>query len=260
MPVQPSPEWPAHAPAAARWRTARRRCSLDRGALRGVPAFLALLVAGSAAAQLAATASVISDYRYRGITLSDRKPALQGAVTWDAPGGAYAGAFASSVHLGAPAGANAQIVAFGGYAARFEPESSFEFGGDYAAFTSAPDDNYGEVFAGATYAGISGRVSYSPRYFGQPASGTYAEIEASPSLTERVRLVAHAGVLRARYGGYYGPASAQNVVDARIGAALELEGLRVQVAWVGVSNHNAGRSLTGATSPNTVVLTLTHAF
>jgi uncharacterized protein (TIGR02001 family) len=221
---------------------------------------LALLVAGSAVAQVTATASVTSDYRYRGVTLSDRKPALQGGLTWDAAGGAYAGLFASSVRLAAPAGANVQIVGFAGYAARLTPDASVELGGDYAAFTAAADDNYGEVFAGATYAGVSARLYYSPRYFGQSASGTYAEIDASPSLTERVRLVAHAGALRTHYENYYGLSAARNVFDGRIGVAAEFEWFRLQLAWVGVSNHNAGRALTGVTSPNTVVLTLSRAF
>lgn len=260
MPVQPSREWPAHAPAAAPSRAARRSHRRDRDALRAAAGLLALLLAGSAAAQLAATATIVSDYRYRGVTLSDRKPALQGSVTWDAPGGAYAGVFASRVRLAAPAGANAQIVAFAGYAARLDPDASVEAGGDYAAFTADADDNYGEMFVGATYAGISGRLSYSPRYFGQSAGGTYAELEVSPSLAERVRLVAHAGVLRTRYESYYGLSSAQNVFDGRVGVVVDFEWFRAQLAWVGVSNHNAGRALTGTTSPNTVVLTLTRAF
>lgn len=219
-----------------------------------------MLLAGSAAAQLAATATIASDYRYRGVTLSDRKPAVQGGATWDAPGGAYAGLFASSVRLAAPAGANAQIVAFAGYAARLDAAASVELGGDYAAFTAAADDNYGEIFVGATYAGISGRLSYSPRYFGQSSGGTYAELEASTTLAERVRLVGHAGVLRTRYETYYGLSSTQNVFDGRVGVAVDFEWFRAQLAWVGVSNHNAGRAIAGTTSPNTVVLTLTRAF
>ena len=247
---------PAHAPAAAPSRTAPRPRHLDRSAA----ALLSLLIAGSAAAQVAATASVTTDYRYRGITLSDRKPAVQGGATWDTSIGAYAGAFASSVRLAAPAGTNAQIIAFAGYARRLTPDASFELGGDYVAFTAAADENYGEIFVGAAYAGVSGRVSYSPRYFGQSASGTYAEIDAAPQLSERIRLVAHAGVLRARYEHYYGSSGVQNFVDGRIGVAIDFDAFRMQLAWVGVNNHDAGRALTGTTSPNTVVLTITRAF
>lgn len=222
------------------------------------------MLAGGARAQLSGTVSAVSDYRYRGTTLSDRKPAAQFGVNYDAPSGVYVGAFGSTVRLASPAGANFQFIAFAGYAQRVTPALSLEAGADYALFTGASDDDYGEIFVGAATDTVNARVYYSPRYFGLSANGWYAELNASQPLAERVRLTGHIGFLRASYPTYYGPnyygLAQQNVVDGRIGVAVDFDVGRVELAWVGVSDKNAAYRITGTSSPNTVVLTLSHSF
>lgn len=64
-----------------------------------------LLCAGSAAAQAAATApvsleaeiGVVSDYRFRGYSLSDRDPAIQGGLTAGLAGGVYGSVWTSTI-------------------------------------------------------------------------------------------------------------------------------------------------------------------
>jgi uncharacterized protein (TIGR02001 family) len=67
-------------------------------------------------ADLAFNAGVTSDYRYRGISQSRLKPAVQGGVDFSA-GGFYLGAWASSIKWIKDAGgnANAEIDLYGGY-------------------------------------------------------------------------------------------------------------------------------------------------
>jgi uncharacterized protein (TIGR02001 family) len=71
--------------------------------LRGA-ALLLCAAAQSATAQLSGTLSAVSDYRYRGVTFSDRRPAAQAGLAYDDPSGWYAGAFGSTVRLGSPPG------------------------------------------------------------------------------------------------------------------------------------------------------------
>lgn len=63
---------------------------------------------------------VVSDYRYRGLSLSDEKPALQAGATFSAPGGWYAGTWGSTIEeygVGADGdGANVEIDLFVGKA------------------------------------------------------------------------------------------------------------------------------------------------
>ena len=67
--------------------------------LRGAVALWTLLCASEACAQVSGSVTLVSDYRYRGISLSDGRPTAQLSVAYDRPDGWYMGAFASRVRL-----------------------------------------------------------------------------------------------------------------------------------------------------------------
>jgi uncharacterized protein (TIGR02001 family) len=264
MPVPPLQGQWARAPVDARWRATQVRQRLrDNSALRGAAALLFCVFAGGVSAQISGTASVVSDYRYRGITLSDRKPAAQVGLTYDDPLGWYAGAFGSTVRLAPPAGPSFQATVFAGFASRVASGISLDAGADYSAFSGAADDNYGEVYLGVASENVSARIYYAPDYFGQHANAIYGEINAVQPLFDRVSFLLHLGFLTTRaYSPYslYGPRSTQNVVDGRIGLGANFDLFRLELAWVGISNANIGYLIAGSRSPNTVVLTVSHAF
>jgi len=250
--------------ANARWSL--RSWLLDCVSLRAAAALLVCAWTSPSAGQLSGTLSAVSDYRYRGFTLSDRMPAAQAGVAYDNPRGWYAGAFGSTVRLKPPRGSSSyvQSIVYAGYAARLSPGFSVEAGGDYSAFAGASDLDYGEVFVGASTADLNARIYYSPRYFGGPSGGLYGEIGALQPLVERVRLDLHVGFLRYRYESAYVvlPAweSTQHAIDGRVGLRIELDPFELAIAWVGVSNHTAGYLISGSRSPNTAVATLSLAF
>lgn len=229
--------------------------------MRSAATVLFCAIASGASAQISGTVSVVSDYRYRGITLSEQKPAAQLGVTYDDPAGWYAGVFGSTVRLAPPAGPSFQAMAFAGFASRLPSGISLEAGGDYSAFTGAGSDDYGEIFLGVATENLSARIYYSPRYYGQSANAVYAEINGALPLGDRVRLLVHVGYLSTRAGyGYPGSPSDQHVVDARIGLGAVFDLIQVELAWVGISDKYLAYRITGNDSPNTVVLTLSHAF
>jgi len=137
--------------------------------LRALAALALCACATGAAAQLSGTLSGVSDYRYRGNTLTDRMPAAQAGVTYDDPKGWYAGAFGSTVRLKPPGGTSSyfQGIGYAGYATRVAAGISVEAGGDYAAFAGSSELDYGEVFLGVATDSVSARVYDSPRYFGE---------------------------------------------------------------------------------------------
>jgi uncharacterized protein (TIGR02001 family) len=238
----------------------------DGAVLRGVVALLLCFSTSGAIAQFSGTASGVSDYRYRGITFSDRKPAAQAGLAYDDSTGWYAGAFGSTVLISPPHGSTSyfQAVGYAGYAMRLPGGVSAEAGGSYSAFAGEGDINYGEVYVGAATNSLGARIYYSPRYFGQSSNSVYGEIDATQPLIDRVRLRAHVGFLRYRYESPYEPMRAgqptQNVVDGRIGLRFDLDVLQLEIAWVGVSNHTAAYVITGSSSPNTVVAALSLSF
>ena len=243
-----------------------RRRLVDSSAVRCAATLLLWAFVTGANAQISGTASIVSDYRYRGITLSDLKPAAQIGLTYDGPFGWYAGAFASTVRLAPPAGPGIQAMAFTGFASRLTSDISVEAGGDYSAFTGAAGDDYGEAYLGVASDKLSARIYYSPRYYGQRASAWYGEINGAQPLTERVRLLAHVGFLITRTTDPYAPPVEQHIVDGRIGLGADFDLFHVELVWVGLggsianNSANAGYRITGSSSPNTVVLTLSRQF
>lgn len=73
---------------------------------------------GDGGLDITATVTGVSDYRFRGVSLSDRDPALQGSVdlSWN---GFYAGAWASSIAR--TAGTNVELDLYAGYAGSAGP-------------------------------------------------------------------------------------------------------------------------------------------
>ena len=235
-------------------------------AVLGGAALLICAAAESVSAQLSGTLAGVTDYRYRGVTFSDRKPAAQAGLTYDDASGWYVGALGSTVRLDPPGGASSkfQVIGYAGYAVRLASGVSLEVGGDYAAFSGATDLNYGEVFIGAATENLTARIHYSPRYFGTSSDSIYGEINATHPLTDTLRLHVHLGFLRYRYdypyGYLYGLTPTKNVIDGRIGLRTDIDRVQLEVAWVGVSDHSAAYFVTGRTSPNGVVATLSISF
>jgi uncharacterized protein (TIGR02001 family) len=249
----------------ARWQVARPRSRLvDSSAVRGAATLLFCVLATGVSAQVSGTASVVSDYRYRGITLSDQKPAAQIGLSYDGPLGWYAGAFASTVRLAPPAGPGIQAMVFTGFASSLPSGISIEAGGDYSVFSGASGYNYGETYLGVARENLSARIYYSPRYYGQRANAWYGEINGAQPLIDPVRLLVHVGYLSSHSTYPYGPQVEQHPLDWRIGIGADIDLFHFEVAWVGIrtanSIANVGYLITGSTSPNTVVLTLSRQF
>jgi uncharacterized protein (TIGR02001 family) len=81
---------------------------------------VALCVAGhTAEAQdswglLLPSVSLVSDYRYDGVSASDRRPTIQGVLHWWRPDNFYAGVFASGVDYNDPGDTRLEIDIYGG--------------------------------------------------------------------------------------------------------------------------------------------------
>jgi len=93
--------------------------------------------------------SAVSNYRYRGVSLSHNDPAAQAAIVYDDPQGWYAGAFASTVRIGNPTANEVQGIFFAGYARTIPFGATFEAGIVYSGFTGPTSYAYPEVMIGA---------------------------------------------------------------------------------------------------------------
>jgi uncharacterized protein (TIGR02001 family) len=93
---------------------------------------------------------LVSDYRFRGISLSGRGPAAQGSITVTHQSGLYGGFWASSIDETA-GGAEIELDLVTGYSGELSQGLSIDALLTYYAYPSDPDINYGEVWVTFAY-------------------------------------------------------------------------------------------------------------
>jgi len=164
--------------------------------LRWLLAIGTALIATPSLAQISGSASLASDYRFRGVSLSQGRPAAQADLSYDHGSGWYGGLFGSNVQFDDDPRREAQVVGYVGYARRLSGGLGIDAGATYSTFSGGDGYNYAELHAGFTTAQFSGRLYYAPNYFGEDSRTLYAELNASHRLADKVRLIGHAGVLQ----------------------------------------------------------------
>lgn len=193
---------------------------------------VALCAAAGAQAQVAGSASIQSDYRYRGVSLTGGKPAVSLSIAYDHESGLYAGvsAFGAS---GADNSVRFGATGYFGYVARVSPSTAWDLGVTHSAYeVNAPQNSsfgYTEIYTGIVKDHFSVHLHYSPDYFGQGASTVYVDLDGAYRPSRRWRLFGHVGLLTP----IAQPASSGSFrerYDLRAGAAAEFARGEVQLA------------------------------
>jgi uncharacterized protein (TIGR02001 family) len=150
-----------------------------------------------AEAQIIGSASLESDLRFRGYSLSSGDPAATVDLGYDHESGLYLNGSASAgFDQSEPALLAWQLNA--GYAARISPTVSIDAGAVrswYTRHSSVGHAHYTEIYLGATAHGISSHVYYSPDYLRPGVHTLYADVETTLSLAPKWWLTGHAGLL-----------------------------------------------------------------
>lgn len=216
--------------AACRPRTLARAACRAPSRGRRSAAILAAVVAAAvlaapAHAQLSASASLVSDYSVRGISLSQGRPEAQLRVDYDASGGWYLGTLASGVSL-PDSNARQQLLAYGGYAQRLPSGLSWEAGALDVSFLHDTEYRYHEFYAGLAGGGTSARLYYSPAYYGNGRT-LYAELNHTVPLRGHLSLSAHLGLLHPVGDSGEGP---RQTIDGRLALGMDFGDLNLQLA------------------------------
>lgn len=126
-------------------------------------ALVALMWASPAAAvDVSGDIGLVSDYRYRGLSLSRGRAAVQGSVTIEHDSGLYAEAWASTLeHPGDPTDSEVDLTA--GYSKDLSAALNMDLSGTFFVYPSAGSDNYFEATAlvTATHGAASGSLGLS---------------------------------------------------------------------------------------------------
>ncbi|HTN65946.1 MAG TPA: TorF family putative porin [Burkholderiaceae bacterium] len=208
--------------------------------------------AATPASPLSANLALVSDYRFRGLSQSFRRPALQGGFDYAHPSGFYVGNWNSSVSGNQyNNGAGLEMDFYGGY--KFEPvkDVSADVGLLYYAYpgasigSSGQKYNNGELYFSFGYRWFSAKYSYGLTDFfglntrsggangGSKGSG-YLDLNANFAIAEKTTLTLHAGHQAVRHYGQL------DYADYKLGVARDLGFATLGLALVGT---NADRAL-----------------
>jgi uncharacterized protein (TIGR02001 family) len=176
--------------------------------------------AAPAASPLSFNIGVVSDYRYRGISQSRLKPALQGGADYAASSGLYVGTWASTISWIKDAGSLVsptvdsgstplEIDLYGGYKGDIVKDSiSFDIGGLYYLYegnkydkTGGANANTFEIYGALTFGVFTAKYSHAvTNLFGFGGTGNpdskssgYLDLSATVDLGSGFSLTPHVG-------------------------------------------------------------------
>jgi uncharacterized protein (TIGR02001 family) len=183
-----------------------------------VPTLIALAVgsvSGLAQAQTATPESTLSynvgvssDYRYRGISQSALKPALQAGVDYADKSGFYVGAWGSTIKWIKDAGgdSNVELDLYGGYKGAVG-DVSYDVGFlryEYPSNKLAVSANTNEIYGAATYGPATLKYSHAVSNlfgFADSKNSYYVDLSVTLDLGEGYSLVPHVGYQSVKNNG-----------------------------------------------------------
>lgn len=152
----------------------------------------AMALAASAAlpslayADVAFNAGVVTDYRYRGISQSRLKPAVQGGLDFSA-GAFYVGAWGSTIKWvkDSDGGASTELDLYAGYKAEIAKDLTLDvgvLGYIYSGHKLAVSPNTTEIYGALTYGAFTAKYSHSTTNlfgFSNSKSSGYLDLNAT---------------------------------------------------------------------------------
>lgn len=212
--------------------------------------------------------TLVSQYRFRGIGLSDEKAALQGTLNLNHKSGAYVGAWASSLDgFGELGGSNLELDLYGGYRHEFAKGLTLDAGLLYYAYLGSKGGKF-EFFE--PYANVSGKIGSATVKVGAAFAPAQKAIGGNSNIYlfndnslavagTPIALISHIGWSKGRTtltpGGDY--------LDWALGAQASWRNLTAGVAYVDTDISRRDALAAGATKgivDSAVVLSLGASF
>jgi uncharacterized protein (TIGR02001 family) len=192
-----------------------------------------LLCATAARAQLGATLAVDSDYRYRGVSLSNSQPSGRATLNYDAPERWYAGASLTRAAL-TTIDSYTQVLGYAGWSTPVGDGRDLELGIDASHFSGIPGYDFAEAYLGLLDQRWTARVYFAPDYYGRHVDVVYGELDVHVPLDERSRVFAHVGALLPVHGAAGDADRAR--LDLSVGAGITWRGWDFHAAGVAASS------------------------
>jgi uncharacterized protein (TIGR02001 family) len=210
----------------------------------------AAIVPALSQAQVAYNVGAVSDYRYRGISQTRLKPALQGGVDYTA-GAFYVGAWASTIKWikDGGGGANVELDLYGGYKGEITKGLTYDAGllaYIYPGHDLAVSPQTTEIYGALTYGPATLKYSHSVNNlfgFDDSKGSGYIDLAATFEITDGWMITPHIGRQTVKNFG------AASYTDASLTVSKDFKGLVVSLAAVdtntsayrGANNKDLGK-------------------
>lgn len=226
-----------------------------------VSAMPTMVHAEDAASPLTFNVSVTTDYRYRGISQTRLKPALQGGADYDFGNGFYIGTWASTIKWIKDGGGDGEVEIdfYGGYKTELSKGLMLDMGVLTYAYPSnklSPSANTTELYGALSFGVVTAKYSHSTsNLFGFPDSkqSGYLDLSAALDLGDGFTLTPHVGHQSVKHN------SAASYTDYALTLNKDYAGFTFGLAAIGTSTDSyfgAGKNL----GKNGLVLSVKKAF
>ena len=177
----------------------------------------------------------VSEYRYRGISQTRLKPALQGGIDYADPSGFYVGTWASTIKWIKDAGGDAQVEIdlYGGYKTEISKGLTLDVGVlqyYYPSNKLNPSANTLEVYGALSFGPVTAKYSQSTTNlfgFADSKNSGYFDVTANFDLGDGMTLTPHVGHQTVKRN------SAASYTDYSLTLAKDFSGLVVSGAVIG---------------------------
>ena len=190
-------------------------------------------------AEISANVALVNDYRFRGISQSNKNPALQGGFDYAAESGFYIGTWGSTVDFDSSTDFNGslELDVYAGWGWDIGENSNIDVGYIYYAYPgddNGADGDYQEFYINYSWRDLSVGAAYSDDYYGSSGKFWYFQGNYDWNFAENLTLSLHAGYndfqddifLSSDKGNYW---------DYSVGVTWSVIGVDLGVAWVGTN-------------------------
>jgi uncharacterized protein (TIGR02001 family) len=210
---------------------------------QGLAAIVLMGSAMAAQAEVTGTVTAVSDYDFRGISLSAKDPALQGSIDWAAENGFYLGAWASNIDYGDDVDGNIELDLYGGFAGETAAGLGYDLGlvwylypDSSSSSTRSEISDYPELYVGFTYQWFELKQWFTNDLSGSDENGFYTEGNATFELPANFGLALHLGY---NYGDAFedievapGVTRDTDYMDYSIGVTYTVSHFELGLKWV----------------------------
>lgn len=181
---------------------------------------------------------LVTDYRFRGISQTDRRPALQGGFDLVHPSGLYVGNWNSNIDSALYNGSNLEMDFYGGYRTQLG-SVGMDVGAIHYYYPASgkagtPKIDNTELYIGASFGPFSAKYYHAVSdFFSAPATKNtkYYDLAYSQDLGNGLGINAHVG--HQRVSNTPGPAG--RITDYKVGVTQDLSGYLLGASYIGTN-------------------------